>query len=246
MNEVRYDVADGVAVITLAAEARRNALTPTMAAELVAAFDAADDDSAVGAVVVGGGRSFCAGADLSTLGDIGADPAGEEAYRQLDAVYEVFLRLGRVAAPTIAAVRGAAVGAGLNLALATDLRVVADDARLMSGFGRIGAHPGGGHLTLLRRSGGRELAAAAGLFGVQLSGREAADRGLAWAAVPDDEVDSTALALARVPATDPALARRTAATFRRETDGPMLPWDLAVEVERGPQLWSFRRRSAGG
>ena len=67
-------------------------------------------------------------------------------------------RVGELAPPTIAAIRGGAVGAGLNLALATDLRVVAEDAALLSGFIPIGLHPGGGHTALLGRLGSREAA----------------------------------------------------------------------------------------
>lgn len=244
MGEIRYDVTDGVAVVTLDAPARRNALTLAMTDELVAALDEADSDDTVGAVVVGGGPSFCSGADLSMLQAAGVDPAEDENFRALETVYQAFLRVGLVRTPTVAAVRGAAVGAGLNLALAPDLRVVAHDARLLSGFGRIGIHPGGGHFVLLDRTAGREAAAAMGLFGAEVSGTKAAEIGMAWLAVPDAEVDAAAFELARRAARDPALARRTVASFRRETSAPGVSWDVGVEVERSPQMWSFRRKEA--
>jgi enoyl-CoA hydratase len=244
VEEIRYEVTDGVSVITLDAPDRRNALTPRMAAELVRALDEADADPAVGAVVVQGGPTFCAGAHLATLDDVKADPAADESYRAIEGIYDAFLRLGATKSPTVAAVRGAAVGAGVNLALAADVRIVAHDARLLSGFARIGLHPGGGHFALLARTAGREAAAAIGLFGREVSGSRAADLGLAWQAADDADVEPLALELARQAAADPALARSMVASFRQETEAPGLPWTAAVHVERAPQMWSFRRAAA--
>jgi enoyl-CoA hydratase len=242
MNEVRYDFADGVALITLDAPGRRNALSVEMSVELADAARAADADPAVGAVVVTGGEHFCAGAVRSVLADTGADPVEDEAYRNLETVYAAFTTVGAIGVPTVAAVRGAAVGAGLNLALATDLRIVSRSARLLPGFAQIGIHPGGGHFTLLNRVAGREAAAALGLFGDEVDGDRAVALGLAWASHDDADVEEQALALARRVARDPALARRMVASFRRETAPGGLPWDVAVELERSPQMWSLRRR----
>jgi enoyl-CoA hydratase len=127
--------------------------------------------------------------------------------------------------------------------LATDLRIVADDARLISGFLRIGLHPGGGHFGLLARRAGAEAAAAAGLFGEEISGLRAAQLGLAWEAVPSEQVEERAAELARRPARDPRLARKAVASLRTELGPPQLPWAAALEVERGAQLWSLRRRA---
>jgi enoyl-CoA hydratase len=244
MTEVDYAVEDNVAVITLIADDRRNALTADMARELVAALDAADGDEQVGAIVVGGGANFCAGAHRGTLAGVAQDPAGDREFRTIDDIYDAFLRVTRTSCPTIAAVRGAAVGAGLNLALAADLRIVSAAARLVSGFAPIGIHPGGGHFALLGRRAGYETAAAAGLFGCEISGGEAVQRGLAWQAVADDAVDATALQLARGVAGDPELARRMTATFRLETELARLSWAGAAHLERAPQMWSLRRRTS--
>ena len=234
---------DGIAVLTLNAPERRNALTVAMAEALTAACEEIDADAAVGAVVRGEGGYFCAGGDRATLAAAGRDPAEDERYRGMSAIYRSFARVGELAPPTVAAIRGGAVGAGLNLALATDLRVVAEDAKLLSGFIPIGLHPGGGHTALLSRLGSREAAAALTLFGERLSGTQAVERGFAWAAVPDAEVDDAALALAAVPARDPELARRTAASLRTITGPPALPWAAALELERASQMWSMRRRA---
>lgn len=241
-REVRYEVRDGVALITLDAPDRRNALSVEMSRELVEAARTAESDDTVGAVVVTGGRHFCAGAVRGVLADTGRDPVEDEAYRNLETVYSAFTTIGSIGLPTVAAVRGAAVGAGLNLALATDLRVVSRTARLLPGFAQIGIHPGGGHFTLLNRVAGREAAAALGLFGEEVDGDRAVALGLAWAAYADEDVEAQAMALAARVATDPALARRLVTSFRRETAPGGVPWDVAVELERAPQMWSLRRR----
>jgi enoyl-CoA hydratase len=242
MTEIRYEVSEGVALITLDAPERRNALSVQMSAELADAARTAEADASVGAVVITGGEHFCAGAVRSVLADTGADPVADDAYRNLETVYAAFTTVGGIGVPTVAAVRGAAVGAGLNLALATDLRIVSRTARLLPGFAQIGIHPGGGHFTLLNRVAGREAAAALGLFGAEVDGQRAVDLGLAWAAHDDADVEQEALAMARRVARDPALARRTVASFRRETAPGGLPWDVSVELERSPQMWSLRRR----
>jgi enoyl-CoA hydratase len=243
MSEVRIDRNGLVAVVTLDAPRRRNALTVAMADELIAACDELDHEHEVGAVVVtGNGDAFCAGADLEVLADVGRDIFDETAYAGLDRIYEAFLRVSELRAPTVAAVRGSAVGAGLNLALATDLRIVASDARLLAGFLRIGVHPGGGSLTMLTARAGHEAAAALALFGAEIDGRRAVEIGLAWQAVPAEAVLDTAIALAVRAAGDPALARLAVQSLRAEAKAQM-PLRVAVEYERASQLWSLARRA---
>ena len=234
---------DGVAVVTLAAPARRNALTVAMAEALIAACESIDADRTIGAVVVRGeGGFFCSGGDRATLAAAGRDPAAPATYAGMGAIYRSFARVGELEPPTVAAVRGGAVGAGLNLMLATDLRIVAEDALIVSGFMPIGLHPGGGHGALLGRTGAREAAAALALFGERIDGRRAAELGLAWRALPDEEVDAAALELAERAARDPELARRTARSLRSELGPPPLPWPAALELERSAQMWSMRRK----
>jgi enoyl-CoA hydratase len=243
-DEVLLRREEGVALLTLNAPGRRNALTAAMAARMVELCDEIDADASVGAVVVyGEGGYFCAGGDRGALAAAGKDPARPENYAGLGAIYQAFSRVGALAPPTIAAVTGGAVGAGMNLLLATDLRVVAEDAKLLSGFGPIGFHPGGGHLGLLASRGSRETAAALGLFGQRIDGARAVELGLAWQAVEADRVLPVALEVARVPAADPELARLTTRSFRLTVGPPALPWSAALEVERPAQMWSMRRRS---
>lgn len=242
MPEISYLVSDGVAVITLDAPERRNALSVQMAQSLTDAAHTAESDSSVGALVVTGGAHFCAGAVRSVLAGVGQDPTQDAAYRGLETIYQAFTTIGNVGIPTVAAVRGAAVGAGLNLALAADLRIVSVTAKLIPGFAQIGIHPGGGHFTLLNRAVGREATAALGLFGESVTGDRAVDLGLAWAAVEDAETESHAMSIAARVAADPELARRLVMSFRRETTPGGVPWDVAVELEKAPQMWSLRRK----
>lgn len=245
-GEITLTCASGVATIELAAPDRRNALTLDMARELVVACDEIDADPAVGAVVVTGGEYFCAGGDRDTLAAAGRDPAEPDAWDDIGLVYRSFARVGELQPPTVAAIRGGAVGAGVNLAFATDLRVVATDAKIISGFLQIGLHPGGGHGVLLGRTGSREGAAGMAMFGEAIDGARAAELGMAWVAVADDEVEPTALALAERPAADPALARRVARSMRAQLGPPGLPWDAALDMERAPQMWSMRRKDLAG
>jgi enoyl-CoA hydratase len=244
-DEVLLEVDAGVAVVTLNAPERRNALTPAMATELIAAFDEVDGREDVGALVVRGvGKSFCAGADVQTLADAGRDPADPESYAGMGIIYDCFYRLGQVKAPTVAAVRGSAVGAGMNMLLAADLRIVARDARLICGFLKRGLHPGGGHFVILSRLVGREAAAAMALFGEEINGEQAVQLGLAWETLDAAAVEDRAMELATRAAKDPALARTAVGNFRKETGPPHVSWEVATQFERPAQMWSMRR-SAG-
>jgi enoyl-CoA hydratase len=227
------EVTDGVGVVTLDAPARRNAFDLAMCAEVVAALDDLEADVSVGALVVTGSPpAFCAGADLSHLGSSQRDG--------LLAVYEGFLRFARSPLPTIAAVNGAAVGAGMNLALACDVRLAGESARFDTRFLQLGIHPGGGHTWMMRNVVGPQATAATVLFGEVLSGAEAERHGLAWRCVPDDELLPLALELASRAASAPReLVERVKATIGDMASITSHP--EAVERELGDQVWSVTR-----
>jgi enoyl-CoA hydratase len=244
MSDVELSIVGNVAVITLNAPARRNALNPDMTRRLASLCDEIDRNLDVGAAMIqGAGGSFCAGADRGHLVQRGQS---SEVLAPSDPgdVYRAFTRVGELLVPTVAAVRGYAVGAGLNLAFATDLRIVAEDAILRSGFNRIGIHPGGGHYVLVSRTAGREAVAAMALFGQDLTGLQAAAIGAAWEAVPDGRVESRALELAEIAGKDPELARASVRSMRLELGPPTVSWPAAVEMERSVQMWSLQRREA--
>jgi enoyl-CoA hydratase len=233
MAELRSEIKDRVALVTLDAPARRNALSLELVDEIEAGFDAIESNPGVGAVVVTGAPpAFCAGADLSHLGS---------SQRQgLSRVYEGFLRVGRSPLPTIAAVNGAAVGAGVNLALVCDLILAGESARFDTRFIDLGLHPGGGHTWMLQRRVGSQAAAALVLFGRVLEGRQAERAGLAWSCVPDDELLPLALEMASVAARAPRdLVERVKQTMRDVTQ--LTDHAAAVERELDPQLWSINQ-----
>lgn len=231
---VRSEIVDGVGVVTLDAPKRRNAFVLEMCAETEAVVDALEADPSVGALVVtGAGSAFCAGADLSHLGG-GHGTSDEEG---LLAIYEGFLRFARSPLPTIAAVNGPAVGAGMNLALACDVRLAGTSARFDTRFLDLGIHPGGGHTWMMRNIVGPQATAATVLFGEVLDGPEAERHGLVWRCVPDEELLATAVAMgARAAAAPRDLVERVKATIGDMANVATHP--EAVQRELGDQVWS--------
>ena len=244
MGKVNLTISDHVAFVELDSPDVKNALDVAMAGELVEVCETIDGDRQIGAAVVfGAGGTFCSGAQRGLLAEIGEAPLEEANYDALGLVYRSFTRFGELKVPSVAAVRGAAVGAGVNLLLAADMRILSDDARIISGFLRIGLHPGGGHFGLLGRSAGREAAAALGIFGMDVTAARAVELGMAWQSVPDGQVEELARDCAVRAARDPELARLAIASLRTELGPPQLSWPAGLAVERAPQLWSMVRRS---
>lgn len=205
----------GCAVITMCAADRRNALTGDMSRSLVSELRAIARDVSVGVVVLyGEGGHFCAGAHRGVL--TGAAEGDGRALIDLQSVYETFDVLREMPCPTIAAVCGSAVGAGLNLALACDVRVVASDAYLRSMFIANEIHPGGGHIKMLENIAGVELATLLAALDIPITGDAAARMGLAAMSVLSEDVLETSLQLARHAAAHPALARKIAESIDQE------------------------------
>ena len=190
---VLYEVADGVATVTLNRPEVMNAWNSVLGDELGVALATAEADDEVRAVVItGAGRAFCAGADLSRGdGSFGGTEAAARA------------RSGprrwpyQVAKPVIAAVNGHAIGVGITYPLLCDIRLVAAEAKVQFAFVRRGVMPELASHTLLPRVLGFSRAADLLLTGRMISGAEAAELGLASAALPSAEVLPAALAMAR-------------------------------------------------
>ncbi|HEU4979089.1 MAG TPA: crotonase/enoyl-CoA hydratase family protein [Solirubrobacteraceae bacterium] len=144
-QEIRYEVADGVLTIELHRPERLNAFTATMGRELIEAFDRADADDDVRAVIVtGAGRGFCAGADLGAGGATFDWRRAQEAVAggvPRDGGGRVSLRIFECAKPVIAAINGPAVGVGITMTLPMDVRLVADGAKIGFVFARRGIVP---------------------------------------------------------------------------------------------------------
>jgi enoyl-CoA hydratase len=231
---VLTQVEDRVALITINDPDRRNAVTTDISVALRAAVQSVEDDQDVHAVIVtGAGKAFCAGANLTALGS-----AAEDGLR---VIYDGFLAVAQCTLPTIAAVNGAAVGAGLNLALAADVRIAGPTALFDPRFQKLGIHPGGGATWMLQRAVGPQVARASLLFGMRFDADSAVRHGLALQ-VADDPV-----AAARELAAGPASAPRdvviaTKASMRATANPGTVDTDqhrIAVDVEIGPQAASI-------
>jgi enoyl-CoA hydratase len=231
-GEISLDVAEHVGVITVNDPERRNALTLELSARLAEAIGECEANDDVNAVIVtGADPAFCAGADLSALQDSRQD--GPEA------IYAGFLAVSRCTLPTIAAVNGAAVGAGLNLALAADVRLAAERARFDARFLQLGLHPGGGMTWMAQRMLPAQAADAITLFGEVLSAEEALRVGLVHRVAPGGELLDQARAFAARTAEAPRdVVLATKATMRRTAD--MDDHADAVAAELAPQLDSLR------
>jgi enoyl-CoA hydratase/carnithine racemase len=201
-----YDVADGIATITLHRPEKMNAFTAQMRDDLVAAFDATDADDAVRAVIVtGSGKAFCAGADLSSGGKTFDYQARQDEARERYKVGEVYrdgggivtLRIFNSLKPVIGAINGAAVGIGMTMQLPMDMRLASTDARFGFVFARRGITPEAASSWFLSRLVGMQTALEWCFTGRVFGAQEALDRGLVRSLHAPDELLPAARALAR-------------------------------------------------
>ncbi|MBN9797916.1 enoyl-CoA hydratase [Pseudonocardia sp. UM4_GMWB1] len=207
-TEISYDVDDRVATITLDRPDRLNAFTPTMARELIAAYDRADADDAVRAIVLTGrGRGFCAGADLGRGGasfdptdpQRAADRAGVGTIGGVvrDGGGTVTMRMAALRTPVIAAVNGPAVGIGATMTLPADIRLAGASARFGFVFARRGLVPEAASSWFLPRIVGVSRAMEWAATGRVFDAAEALDGRLVSRVLPDDELLGAAYAIAR-------------------------------------------------
>ncbi|MCR5872976.1 crotonase/enoyl-CoA hydratase family protein [Phenylobacterium sp. J426] len=201
-----YAVEDGVAVITLNRPDKLNAFNTTMMKELIAAFDDTDGDDDVRAVIItGAGRAFCAGADLSggaQTFDYDARGGQDQAARQQDGVHRdggglVTLRIFDSLKPVISACNGAAVGVGVTMQLAMDIRLASSDARYGFVFARRGINPEAASSWFLPRLVGVQTALEWCYTGRIFPAQEAHERGLVRSVHAPDDLLPAARALAR-------------------------------------------------
>lgn len=196
---ITYDLRDDVALLTLNRPEVKNALNTQMRAEITHAVKRAGREARV-LIIGGAGDSFCSGQDLGDARNVAKlDLEGtlrDEYVPMLQAIFDCPI-------PTISAVHGAAAGAGANLALAADVVIAAEEAFFMQAFTKIGLIPDAGGTYWLPRQIGTARAMGAALFGDKITGRQAADWGMIYEAVPLAEFERHLAARARHLATGP-------------------------------------------
>lgn len=201
-------LADGVVVLRLDEPRRRNAMTEELTAAWAATIPALAVDPTVRCVVVTGeGPAFCAGGDLSWLEESGAMTPDRLRARMLP-FYRTWLAIRTLEVPTIAAINGAAVGAGLALALACDLRYAAPDAQLSMPFTSLGIHPGMASTWLLPEVTGLAVARELLLTGRVVTAAEAVPLGLVNRTFGADRLASEVVGIATTVATRAPIATR--------------------------------------
>ncbi|MFD0978674.1 MULTISPECIES: enoyl-CoA hydratase-related protein [Tropicimonas] len=227
-DAITYAVRDDVALVTMNRPEVMNALNTQMRAEIAHAVRRAGSEARV-VVLTGEGRAFCSGQDLGDRANVGhidlERTLRDEYIPMLEAITESPV-------PTIAAVNGAAAGAGANLALACDVVIAAESAVFLQAFARIGLIPDAGGTYMLPRQMGAAKAMGAALFAEPITARQADAWGMIWEAVPDEDFPARWWSRALHLAKGPTAAYRAARQALRQG------WDntLAAQLELEAQL----------
>lgn len=208
---VSLTVEDGVATIRLDRPDVRNALIPAVQEGIVDRLDdVRDRDDARCVVVTGSEEAFCAGGNVQGMKDRDEETSpAEGAQRITDTVHRTLKRLARFPLPTVAAVDGPAFGAGASLALACDVQVASESARIGWGFRQVGLAVDSGTSYFLPRIVGENVAKELVFTGELVDAERAGDLGIFNHVYPDDEFDERLAAFVEPIATGPTLALRT-------------------------------------
>lgn len=201
-EKINYTLEAGVARIALNDPATRNAGSVQLAEELRHAIDRASTEARA-VMLTGEGKAFCSGANLADASSMVVDPMRDVGLL-LDAYFNpIIIALKSMEQPVVTAVRGAAAGVGAGIAMAGDIIVCGESGFFLQAFRNVGLAPDGGSSWLLTRAVGRVRAMEMMLLGERLHGPKALEWGLVTRCVPDDEVESTAMAMARDLAAGP-------------------------------------------
>ncbi len=235
MGELRLEIDDGIATITLDRPDALNALTIALKQELLAAFRSVGRDRSVRAVVLtGAGRAFCAGQDIKERLQPDAPPLAVELRERYNPIIAAMRALDQ---PIVGAINGVAAGAGASLAFACDLRLAAEGASFVLAFGRIGLVPDSGATWFLPRLVGPAKAAELALLGDSLSATDAERFGLVAKVVPADALATEAHAMAARLA---GLAPRALALTKRA-----LQRSWSVDLDEALEDEAYRQGIAG-
>jgi len=209
-NQIIYETSDGIATITLNQPERRNALTWEMAKEIAAAISDVNSRPEIKVLVLTGqGKAFCSGGDVKSMAE-GMEKPLFESRKMILEYYRTALAITEVEIPTITSINGHALGAGLTLALACDLRIASKEAKMGATFLQIGLHPGMGTTFFLPRMVGIARACEL-IFTARVITAEEAERiGMVNKAVPGEKLAEETRKLAEEIAAGPSLAMRMA------------------------------------
>ena len=210
-DELLVDVEDGVATLTMNRPERRNALTPTMLEALAAALAKAEAYHSIRCVVItGAGGAFCAGGDVKAMAEAtdGEVPFDARVHQQRLNQRAVSGRLHEMPKPTIAALPGAAAGAGLGIALACDLRYATPEMVMTTAFAKVGLAGDYGTTWFLTRLVGPSRAREMFFFSERIDAARAESLGLVNAVLPAEGFEAAVAERARVLADGPAVAYR--------------------------------------
>jgi len=219
---------DQTLIVTLNKPAKMNALTPAVSAQLMDIWEEADDPEIRSVVLTGAGRGFCAGADLNPDPREMTDPLRG---RQRYGYNPMVLKLASLGKPVIAAVNGAAVGAGLGLACAADLRLAATTAKFVPGFIKIGSVPDMGSSYHITHALGYGRAFQWLLSGEPMSAEQALEAGLVHGVVEPDQLLDTALTLCKSLTIGSPTALRLTKQLLRNAHSASLAEHLEQEVQ---------------
>lgn len=223
------DLGGGVRKLSLNRPHRLNAIAPELLDDLVAAFDAANADPSVGAIVLTGeGRAFCAGDDLKEFGAQATDEAGTTAY--IERIQDVTRSLVLGDKPVVGAIRGWAVGGGLEWVINCDFAIAAEGTRFFFPEISLGVFVTGGVTDILPRIVGLPKAREMILLGERFGAAEAKDWGLVRDVVPDADLLPAATALARRLAALPSGPVRDLRRILARPDGAGLERAMAAET----------------
>lgn len=261
-TEILYDVADGVATITLNRPEKMNAFSTAMIAEWTAAIEQARDDDAVRVLIVtGAGRGFCSGMDVQAeargAGVLRTESGPADRRNSLRYnVHRVARALALLDKPYIAAVNGAAAGAGMDMASLADIRIAAESARFGMNYVRMGLIPGDGGAYLLPRIVGMAKALELIWTGEMIDAQEALRIGYVTRVVPNEqllaETHAFAARIAEGPAVAIQLAKRLAyrsadATLDQALElaqSAMVVAQSTEDAKEGPRAFSEKRKPA--
>jgi enoyl-CoA hydratase/carnithine racemase len=240
---VRLEREDGVGTLTLNRPDKLNAFAGRMRHEVAEALEELEGDAAVRVIVVtGAGRGFCAGADVNYMAELVERRDVEAMAALVEAGRTVVMRMRRSQKPVIGSINGVAAGGGANLALACDIRIASDQARIGQTFNRIGLHPDWGGTYFVPRLVGPAKALELFWLAELIDAHEAERIGLFNKVVPHDELANATRTWARTLAEKPALALSLAKRAVYESFDRSLPDILDYELDA--QLRCFKSGDA--